>query len=189
MAAKENSKEMLDVLSVLDHIAALPDDVALDTGEAALYLRLSRSTLERMRVDGSGPEYVQGPAIRRGTNRRGTNQKITYILGDLRAWRDRHKVSSSMSAAIRNGMALVCLKDAASKLPFWTLDGFIYGRVLDDSPGEYLWRRDAFEMSWLSSAEAVFKAWKEPEKQERLVADYQRVLRQELNDTERLLLK
>jgi hypothetical protein len=44
-------------------------------------------------------------------------------------------------------------------------------------------------MSWLSSAEAVFKAWKEPEKQERLVADYQRVLRQELNDTERLLLK
>ena len=52
--------------------------VYLTTIEAARYLRLSTHTLERMRVDGSGPRFLKaGPGLR---------AKVLYKREDLEAW-------------------------------------------------------------------------------------------------------
>jgi hypothetical protein len=61
----------LGVLAVLDALYRLPDEVALTTDEAAIFLRMSRSTLERLRRSDDGPVYTQGGAVgARGINRK-----------------------------------------------------------------------------------------------------------------------
>lgn len=54
---------------------------------AARYLRVSPRTLERWRVNGTGPRYRKlGP---------GKRAKVVYLLSDLEAWLAKHAYSST----------------------------------------------------------------------------------------------
>lgn len=56
----------------------------LRTPDAAKYLGVGRSTLERKRIDGSGPRFRQlGSKI------------ITYAISDLDAWASKQVLSST----------------------------------------------------------------------------------------------
>ncbi|WP_325438243.1 helix-turn-helix transcriptional regulator [Pararhizobium sp.] len=57
----------------------------LTVDEAAQYLRLSKTTLNRLRVTGKGPSYVQ--ILARG--------RVTYRHTDLDAWLDQHTMRST----------------------------------------------------------------------------------------------
>jgi hypothetical protein len=59
----------------------------LDTDEAAKFLRLSGRSLERMRIEGSGPRYRQH------------GRKVFYVMADLLAWSDARVKSSTSEAA------------------------------------------------------------------------------------------
>ncbi|WP_183943339.1 AlpA family transcriptional regulator [Sphingomonas sp. BK580] len=60
----------------------------LRTPEAAKYLGVGRSTLERKRIDGSGPRFRQlGSKI------------ITYAISDLDAWASKQVLSSTSERA------------------------------------------------------------------------------------------
>jgi len=51
----------------------------LDTQETAEYLRISVSTLERMRLDGSGPQFIKlGIGKKRA--------RVVYRRADIEAW-------------------------------------------------------------------------------------------------------
>lgn len=93
----QTSKSARKVYERLAALHALPDHAALTTNEAALFLRLSTKTLERMRLDGSGPHYLQAGAV----GSRGGNQKCLYIKGDLWAWQQSNRVVNAMQAAAR----------------------------------------------------------------------------------------
>jgi len=55
---------------------ALPE--LLTTAEAADFLRLSRPTMERLRLSGDGPVFIKlGP---------GTRARVVYRRADLDAW-------------------------------------------------------------------------------------------------------
>lgn len=56
--------------------------------EAAIYLRMSHRSLERLRVNGGG-----GPQFRRGSP--GKKAKILYHIDDLNAWLERRFNSTS----------------------------------------------------------------------------------------------
>lgn len=172
-----DTKDLLNVLDVLDRIARLPDDVALTTDEAAIYLRVSKSSLERMRADGSGPKYFQGG----GKSSRGLNLKVTYTMGSLRAWIAKNSVSSSMEAAIKRGMAFGSIRDSLVRIPFWHDHGVLIGRVFDDKPEEYLAHRRHLGIDWLSSANAVTREWQSQGAKQQLVDSYRAVLEAELN--------
>lgn len=59
----------------------------LTTVEAAKFLRLSHRTLERLRVQGTGPKYMKaGPGLR---------ARVLYELRDLRNWIERKYGSTS----------------------------------------------------------------------------------------------
>ncbi len=59
----------------------------LKTSEAADFLRLSPRTLERLRVQGTGPKYMKaGPGLR---------ARVLYELNDLNAWVIRRYTSTS----------------------------------------------------------------------------------------------
>ncbi len=59
----------------------------LNSEEAARILRLSARTLERMRVEGSGPKYLKAG--------RGTRARVLYRPADLDQWLESRTYSST----------------------------------------------------------------------------------------------
>lgn len=55
----------------------------LDTAAAAKYVGLSKSTLEKLRVWGTGPKYLK------------LNRTVRYRVSDLEAWLNERVVSST----------------------------------------------------------------------------------------------
>ena len=96
----------------------LPDDSVLNVDLAAVYLGVSVKTLARYRQNGGGPEYIQYQA----EDSKARNQRINYLLGDLRIWRNNHKVKNSMQAAQVRGLAFNSLIDFTIPQPFWQIN-------------------------------------------------------------------
>lgn len=64
-----------------------PALVFLISTEAADLLRISRRTLERMRVDGTGPRYLKvGP---------GKRSRVLYRQSEVLAWLERQSYGST----------------------------------------------------------------------------------------------
>lgn len=82
-----------DALEAADRIAGLSDDVLLTVSEAAIYLRLSKSQLDKLRrtPGKNGPQFIQS-AQKKTTD---GFHKVFYRLGDLRAWRNAQKTTCS----------------------------------------------------------------------------------------------
>ena len=59
----------------------------LNSEEAARILRLSARTLERMRVEGTGPKYLKAG--------RGTRARVLYRPTDLDAWLESRTFNST----------------------------------------------------------------------------------------------
>jgi hypothetical protein len=96
----------------------LPDDTALNVELTALYLAVSVKTLARYRQNGDGPPYIQYPT----GNSKARNQRVNYLLRDLKIWRDGHKIVSTMQAAQVRGLAFNSLIDFTIPQPFWHID-------------------------------------------------------------------
>ncbi|EIZ5886398.1 hypothetical protein MPS87_002423, partial [Salmonella enterica] len=96
----------------------MPDDTTLNAELAAIYLGVSPKTLARYRQNGGGPEYIQYQE----ENSKARNQRINYLLKDLKIWRDAHKVKNSMEAAQVRGLAFNSLIDFTIPQPFWQID-------------------------------------------------------------------
>lgn len=140
---------------LLASLHALPDTVALTTNEAAVFLRLSAKTLERMRLDGSGPPYIQGGA--RGA--RGINQKCMYLKEGLLAWQRGNEVVGAMQAAVRRGQAFATLNSILVEEPFYVSGETVIGSVWDAPLDVVLARLGHTEIMWLLPLEAASKVW------------------------------
>jgi len=66
---------------------AIPQSPMLTTTEAAAFLRLSPRTLERFRVEGTGPRYLKAGA--------GKRARVLYDPGELKAWLERYAFKST----------------------------------------------------------------------------------------------
>ncbi|EAC1930478.1 hypothetical protein AACI09_000001 [Escherichia coli] len=107
-----------DLSEVWQLFGNMPDDTALNVELTALYLGISVKTLARYRQNGEGPPYIQYQA----GNSKARNQRVNYLLGDLRIWRDGYKVVSTMQAAQVRGLAFNSLIDFTIPQPFWRID-------------------------------------------------------------------
>ena len=84
---------------LIKFIEALAPSAKLTSREACAYLRVLQATLERWRVNGGGPEYIQGG----DKGARGTNQAVRYRKQALLNWEASHTVTSAHEAALRKG--------------------------------------------------------------------------------------
>ncbi|MEY6622795.1 hypothetical protein AB9B11_20480 [Enterobacter hormaechei] len=107
-----------DLSEVWQLFGNMPDDTALNVELTALYLGISVKSLARYRQNGEGPPYIQYQA----GNSKARNQRVNYLLGDLRIWRDGYKVVSTMQAAQVRGLAFNSLIDFTIPQPFWHID-------------------------------------------------------------------
>ncbi|HCT4695001.1 TPA: hypothetical protein OTY53_002917, partial [Klebsiella pneumoniae] len=115
MSAVETLRDLSEVWQLFGD---MPDDTTLNVELTALYLGISVKTLARYRQNGDGPPYIQYQA----GNSKARNQRVNYLLGDLRIWRDGHKVVSTMQAAQVRGLAFKSLIDYTIEQPFWHID-------------------------------------------------------------------
>lgn len=143
----------------------MPDDTALNVELTALYLGISVKSLARYRQNGEGPPYIQYQA----GNSKARNQRVNYLLGDLRIWRDGYKVVSTMQAAQVRGLAFNSLIDFTIPQPFWHIDNSAElqnrNKILSHAlrtPEErfklYL-KDDRLKISWISIEESLSCEW------------------------------
>jgi hypothetical protein len=152
-------------LEILAGLNLLPDGAALTTDEAAIFLRVSKTTLERMRRDGGGPTYIQGGP----KGAKGSNQKITYIKINLIEYQDANKVDNSMQAAVRRGQAYLpyvdptprrSMFDLITKRPFYIdAKGRLMGCVDETPVSTVIARLGASEYVWLNPIHAAQMEW------------------------------
>jgi len=155
MSAIETLREMSEVWNLFGD---MPDDATVGVELAALYLGVSVKTLARYRQNGDGPPYVQYQS----SDSKARNQRINYLLGDLRAWRNGHRVKSTMQAAQVRGLTFTMLSDLTCPQPFWKAGskGLIDHalRVTDEAFKIYL-KNHNFELIWISVEQALLEDW------------------------------
>lgn len=140
-------------------MAAMPDSTPVDVDLAAVYLCTSPATLKRMRAEGTGPTYQQ-PKTNLGTTAR--NQKIVYLMGELKRWLQEQTTSSTMHAAELRGTMFTSLQDLATPEPFWVgkvkgVDA-ILGHVLASEPSISFSDSEA-QIEWLDWATSMGLPW------------------------------
>ena len=116
-----SSLTLEEIRSCFDKLSNLPDNMMVDNEHAAIYLGISIKSLARYRMNGSGPSYHQYPL--EGSKAR--NQKVYYKMGDLRDWRESHKVKSTIEAATKRGLCFTTVNDIERVEPFWIQDLYI----------------------------------------------------------------
>lgn len=154
-----------DLSEVWKLFGDMPDDTTLNVDLAALYLGISVKTLARYRQNGGGPEYIQYQS----EDSKARNQRVNYLLKDLKVWRDAHKVKNSMEAAQVRGLAFNSLIDFTLPQPFWHIDNSAElqnrNKILSHAlrtPEErfklYL-KEERVKITWTSIEEALSWEW------------------------------
>ncbi len=148
-----------DLSEVWKLFGDMPDETTLNAELTALFLGISIKTLARYRQNGGGPPYVQYQS----EDSKARNQRINYVLGDLRSWRDGYKVNNSMHAAQVRGLAFTSLLDFCEPQPFWTsIDGEVICHVLTISEEKFkkiLLDNTNYILIWKSVEEVLFEEW------------------------------
>jgi|GEM_PF-2750745 len=145
-----------------ERIDRMPDGRPLKSSEAAVFTTFSLSTLERMRVKGTGPDYFQGGIRVSGKvpATGGTNQHIRYFKEDIKAWFKAGMVSSSMQAAIKKGQAFATIFDLAEAEPYYLdANGYVAGRVEFTPLDVVIERLGEWDILWMPAFEAAARPW------------------------------
>lgn len=141
----------------------MPEEATLNAELAALYLGVSVKTLARYRQNGDGPPYIQYQS----EDSKARNQKVNYLLGDLRVWRDEHKVKNTMHAAQIRGLTFTSLSDFTEPQPFWQMTNdsgsgnkiISHALTIPDDDFRQLLSDPNAEVIWISVEEALFIKW------------------------------
>lgn len=162
----------VDALILID---ALPESIYLTTSEAAVFLRTSVSTLERLRkLEDVGPTFQQDLI----PGAKGTNQPITYMKKHLIEWKKKNTVSSSLEAAIRKGQTFSTLMDIAKEEAFYVdPQGRVESMVEDNLVGTVIERLSLWDIVWLTPAEAAARSWSDAGRHQEFAAAVDKVLK------------
>lgn len=173
MAEVTYNNQKMSALQVWTILNAAPPEIPLTTSEAAIFLRESVTSMERMRKAGGGPVYSQSG----GPDAKGTNQKCLYDKADLLAWKESNKVSSSLQASVRKGQAFSTIFDLAEHEAFYVdARGNVESMVEECLLGTVVERIGAWEIQWLTPVEAASRRWTNLAKHQSFAAGVQSVL-------------
>lgn len=149
---------LLDHIQIVREISSLPDDATVSAELAALFLGTSPKTLARLRQSNDGPPYTQYPQA--GSKAR--NQIVNYIMRNLREWRNKQIVTSTMDAAVRRGMAFSRLNDLVIPQPFWSANNEIINHAFCLTIKEFaaLLSDPNATLIWVKWSAALSQHWK-----------------------------
>jgi hypothetical protein len=153
-------REQFALAKVRAGLSQMPDTTPVDADLAAVYLCTSPATLKRMRAEGTGPKYLQ-PKTNEGTTAR--NQKISYLMGELKRWLEGQSTNSTMHAAELRGTMFATLQDVGRLEPFWIGKHkgveVVLGHVLATPLTPSLISDGAAHIEWLDWGAALSLPW------------------------------
>lgn len=150
--------EKLRRVDVLVLLTQLPDGALLTTSEAAVFLRRSVSKMERMRVDGNGPAYIQDPPP---PGSKAMNLAVLYEVGALREWAKKNTASRAMEHAAMHGRTFATLMDAVEEMAFYVDEqGRVEGAVENFTVAEVIVGLGRRRIAWLPAVEGCSRPWK-----------------------------
>ena len=150
--------QRIAIAKARNELAAFDDDTAIEEELAALYLCVSPKKLGELRANGGGPVFVKPQDPRAA----GRNQPVSYVMAELRKWRDSMSAGSNLEVARRQGL----VGWISGVEPFWTdRDGALLGAALDQSGDDWA---DFFlqavaravDVVWMSPRDALMRRWK-----------------------------
>jgi hypothetical protein len=170
--------KMMAVLDVLTLLHQLPPQAAMTTSEAAIFLRSSVTSLERMRKAGNGPRYIQGGSY----GAKGTNQSCSYTREDLIAWQHANTVSNSIQAAAKKGQTFATIFDLAEHEAFYIdAKGNVESMVEENLLSTVIDRLGEWDILWMTPVEAASRRWTDLSKHQEFAAGVQSVLSKALH--------
>ena len=158
---------------IASEIAGWHDDTTLNEEQAAIFLGVSVSTLERWRSkpnDPNDPRGFEGPEMIKihGKGSVGQNQRVNYKLGALRAFQAKNTSTSSFDSALKAGL----LGWTNAQMPFFAkfelrnrqTCAVIFGNAwnMADPRRESLffeWVQEKIELVSFTSRDAVLSYW------------------------------
>ncbi len=175
------SNASLPLSSVTDpweRISRLPTNKPLRTSEAAIFMRMSESTLSRLRTSGQGPDYFQGGMKMSGKEAPlGTNQHILYFKEDIEAYWRANMVKSKTMAAVKKGQAFSTVFDLTEEAAFYVdARGDIDGMVEDTPFDVFCDRLGEWEIVWMPAIEGASRRWSDLSKHQEFASHAMRVL-------------
>lgn len=163
-----------------DRINAWPDHKPLKSSEAAIFCRVSASTMQRHRKFGTGPDYFQAGVKHLGTEATepmGPNQHILYFKEDIKVWWKANKVNSMIAAAAKKGQTFVSILDLAEDQAFYVdKDGNVESLVEDNTFGTFIGRLGEWEIVWMPALEGALRRWTDLASHQEFAGHVQRVL-------------
>ena len=161
-----------------ERINLWPANKPLKSSEAAIFMRMSESTLSRLRTSGQGPDYFQGGMKMSGKEAPlGTNQHILYFKEDIEAYWRANMVKSKTMAAVKKGQAFATIFDLVEEAAFYVDErGDIDGMVEDAPVDVFLDRLGAWEIVWMPAIEGASHRWTDLAKHQEFAAHASRAL-------------
>ena len=152
------NQNLLEHLQIVSAISNTPDEVSVSAEIAALFLGISPKSLARLRQSKDGPPYTQYPQA--GSKAR--NQRVNYIMRNLREWRNKQIVFSTIDAAVRRGMAFSRVNDLVIPQPFWSSDDEIINHAFCLNIEEFIANLNDPNASlvWIKWSAALSQNWK-----------------------------
>lgn len=166
---------LMEIDDALIRLHYLPDSVTLTSSEAALFLNISITTLDRLRKSGDGPDYMQGGSY----GAKGTNQACTYHKHDLITWQQKNKVSGKLDSAIKNGHAFVSIFELGQQEAFYLdLHGNVEAMCERTEVQTIIERLGQWDIVWMTPVEAASREWSSLSSHRAYAGEIQNVLSQ-----------
>lgn len=148
---KVKSGVVMSELQILQAVVALPDGALLTSDEAAVFLRMSKSSLERLRYTDHGPRYQQIG---------GATSPCKYLKRDLLEWIESTTSHNAIGHAKIKGLTFATLQDVAEQAAFYVDDrGNVESLVEANSINTVVERIGVWAIDWLTPAEACGRSW------------------------------
>jgi hypothetical protein len=179
--------ERLKIAAQRDAIAIFNDDTSIEEDLAALYLCVSTKTLGEMRGNGGGPVFVK-PQQPKATGR---NQPVSYVMKELRIWREQMSASSNLQIAHRQGL----VSWTSVEEPFWLSQSEqIINSAIDQNQSDWADRfidalTNKILVRWMTPQRALELVWQNPDIHNKFAAEFISVLRHAEDLTKSALAK
>jgi hypothetical protein len=140
-----------------NELAAFDDETAIEEELAALYLCVSPKKLGELRSSGGGPVFIKPQDPKAA----GRNQPVSYVMSELRKWRESMSAGSNLEVARRQGL----VGWVSGIEPFWAnRGGALLGSALDQSaegwPDMFLEASvRTVDIVWMSPRDALMSRW------------------------------
>lgn len=160
-----------------NELADFNDDTAVEEELAALYLCVSPKKLGELRANGGGPVFVKPQDPKAA----GRNQPVSYVMRELRKWRESMSAGSNLEIARRQGL----VGWVQGVEPFW-IDkrGLVVESALDQTseswPDMFLQViAEKLNVVWSSPRSVLMRQWRSVSAHTKFAEEYRAVLKAE----------